>query len=107
LIDFSEGLRIVSDYAAYVTSGDGWGGTKRLVVRVCPDRSGDRAPVLMELPLGLTWAQGKATGQPPAWEALTRRADVALTENGWDRTGDWSHHIWPQPLAQAGVSRSR
>jgi hypothetical protein len=96
----------VSEYAAYVTAGAGWGETKRLVVRVCTDEGRGEAPVLVELPLGLTWAHGNAAQRPPAWEMLTRRADVALGENGWHRTSNWSHHVWPEPLAQASVSRS-
>jgi hypothetical protein len=96
----------VSEYAAHVTAAANWTETKRLVVRVCTDGDGDQAPVLVELPLGLTWAHGRATDRPPAWEMLTRRADVALAENGWNRTGNWSHHVWPQPLARARVRPS-
>jgi hypothetical protein len=95
----------VSEYAAYVTAGSGE--TKRLLVRVCSDGDDEgQTPVLVELPLGLTWAHGRAADRPPAWEMLTYRADIALGENGWNRTSDWSHHVWPQPLAQARVSRS-
>jgi hypothetical protein len=98
----------VSEYAAYVTAGAGWGETKRLVVRVCTDGAGyeDQAPVLVELPLGLTWSMGRAADRPPAWEMLTHRADVALAENGWHRAGSWSYHVWPRPLARARVTRS-
>ena len=96
----------MSEYAAYVTAGAGWGETKRLVVRVCSEGDEDQTPVLVELPLGLTWSMGRAADRPPAWEMLTHRADIALAENGWNRTGSWSHHVWPQPLAQARVTRS-
>jgi hypothetical protein len=78
-----------------------------VVVRVCVGENVESVNVLLELSLGLSWNAGKAANRPPAWEELARRADVALTENGWTRTAAWSHHVWPQPIAQARVSRSR
>jgi hypothetical protein len=75
------------------------------VVRICDGEDADKSSTLLELPLGLTWSMDKAADRPPAWHELTRRADVALAENGWTRTAEWSHHIWPQPIAQARASR--
>jgi len=95
----------MGEHGVYVTAGTGWGETTPVVVRVCVDEDVENAPVLVELPLGLSWGVGKAANRPPAWEELARRADVALAENGWTRTADWSHHVWPQPIAQARVSR--
>lgn len=89
----------------YVTAVAGWDETKRLVVRVCADEAVDKSPVLAELPPGPEVETSRAADRPPAWQELTRRADVALAENGWVRTVGWSHHVWPQPLAQARASR--
>jgi hypothetical protein len=95
----------VSDHPVYVTAGAGWAETKPVVVRICDGEDADKSSTLLELPLGLTWSMDKAADRPPAWHELTRRADVALAENGWTRTAEWSHHIWPQPIAQARASR--
>ena len=96
-----------SEHAVYITPGTGWGETNPVVVRVCVGKGDvDKAPVLVEFSLGLTWSVGKAAYRPPAWEELARRADLALTENGFTRTEEWSHHVWPQPIARARVSRS-
>jgi hypothetical protein len=97
----------VGDHPVYVTAATVQGGEpKHVVVRICVDEDADRSSTLVELSLGLSWSMGKAADRPPAWQELTRRADVALAENGWTRTAEWSHHVWPQPLAQARVSRS-
>src|SRR5258707_14635465 len=96
----------MSEHVVYVTAVTGWDETERLVVCVCADEDVDGPPVLAELPLGLSWSTKRATKQPPAWHELTRRADVALAENGWVRTVEWSHHVRPQPVAQARASRS-
>jgi hypothetical protein len=76
------------------------------VVRICAAEEANGTSFLAELPLGLSWSMGKAVDRPPAWQELTRRADLALAEYGWTRTVAWSHHVWPQPLARARASRS-
>jgi hypothetical protein len=104
-----KGKRSVSEgeHTVYITPGAGWGETKPLVVRLCVGEGDvDKAPVLVEFSLGLAWSVDGAANRPPAWEELARRADLALTENGWIRTADWSHHVWPQPIARTPVSKS-
>jgi hypothetical protein len=96
----------MSEHVVYVTAVAGWDETQRLVVCVCADENVEKPSVLAELPLGLSWSSARSADQPPAWHDLTRRADVALAENGWVRTVGWSHHVRPQPLAQTGASRS-
>jgi hypothetical protein len=96
-------------HSVLITSGaaPGWTDSRPIVVRVVgDDDDGDdddlnHAPVLVELSLGFSMAGGR----PPAWEELARRADVALAESGWTRTNPWQHHVWPQPIAQAKVSK--
>jgi hypothetical protein len=96
-----------SEHAVYITPGGGWGETTPVVVRVCVGEGDvDKAPVLVEFSLGLTWSVGRPANRPPAWEELARRADLALAENGFIRTAEWSHHVWPQPIARARVSKS-
>ena len=95
----------MNEHAVYATAGAGRAENKRVVVRIYDGEDADKSSTLLELPLGLTWSMGKAADRPPAWQELTRRADVALAENGWTRTAEWSHHIWPQPIAQARASR--
>lgn len=81
-----------------VASGLGWGDTVPIVVQVGQDDH-----PMVEAQLGLNWSD--ARGQP-AWGELVRRADLALMEHGYRRVVDWSHHVHPEPLAKARVSRS-
>jgi hypothetical protein len=60
-----------------------------------------QAAQVVEFSLGLSWHGGG----PPAWEELARRADVALADSGWTRTAEWTHHLWPGPIAQARVGK--
>jgi len=88
-----------------VTSGTatGMAHTRPIVARVVAGDEGDlrEAPILVEFSLGLSWNGGGL----PAWEELARRADVALADNGWTRTAEWTHHVWPGPIAQARVGK--
>jgi hypothetical protein len=61
------------------------------------------APVMAEFSLGLSWNGGGL----PAWEEMARRADVALADRGWTRTAEWTHHVWPGPIAQATIGKVR
>lgn len=93
----------MNDYPACIVVGVGWGDTVPIVVRVCQDDQPVTSPILVEAQLGLSWSDAR---REPAWLELIRRADVALAEHGYTRLADWSHHIHPQPLARARVSRS-
>ena len=88
-----------------VTSGTatGMAHTRPIVARVVAGDEGDlrEAPILVEFSLGLSWNGGG----PPAWKELARRADVALADSGWTRTAEWTHHVWPGPIAQARVGK--
>jgi hypothetical protein len=88
-----------------VTAGTapGTAHSRPVVARVVVGDEGDlrEATVLAEFSLGLSWNGGR----PPAWEELARRADVALSDSGWTRIADWSHHAWPRPIAQARVGK--
>jgi hypothetical protein len=92
-------------HTVIVTSGTatGMANTRPVVARVVAGDEGDlrEAPILVEFSLGLSWSGGR----PPAWEELARRADVALADSGWTRTADWTHHVWPGPIAQARVGK--
>ena len=92
-------------HTVIVTSGTaiGMANTQPVVARVVAGDEGDlrEAPVVVEFSLGLSWGGGR----PPAWEELARRADVALADNGWTRTAEWTHHVWPGPIAQARVGK--
>jgi hypothetical protein len=81
-----------------VASGFGWGSAVPIVVRV-----GHGDHLMVEAQLGLHW--NDARPQPASGELL-RRADLALAEHGYARVINWSHHVHPQPLATARVSRS-
>jgi hypothetical protein len=91
-------------HSVLITSIDtaGWSDTRPIVVRVVIGDDLDHAPVVVERSLGLSMPSGR----PPVWEELARRADVALAEAGWARTKPWEHHVWPQPIAQAIVSKT-
>jgi hypothetical protein len=99
------GGRCVVDepHTVIVTSGTAAGmtHTRPVVARVVRGDMGNwrEAPIMVEFSLGMTWNGGR----PPAWEELARRADLALADNGWTRTAEWTHHVWPGPIAQARV----
>lgn len=92
-------------HTVIVTAGAaaGMARTQPVVARVVVGDDADlrEAPILVELSLGLSWNGG----QPPAWEEFARRADVALADSGWTRTAEWTHHVWPGPLARARVAK--
>ena len=93
-------------HTVIVTSGTATGmtHTRPVVARVVVGNGGDmgEAPVIAEFSLGLSWH----SGQLPAWEELARRADVALADRGWTRTAEWTHHVWPGPIARATVGKA-
>ena len=88
---------------AHIVTGNGWGNTCQIVVRVCADVD-DLSSVLVEAPLGLSW--GGPQGPFRRWMELGRRADVALAEHGYVRTADWQPHVFPQPIADATVTKA-
>jgi hypothetical protein len=71
----------LNEHAVYATAGAGWAENKRVVVRIYDGEDADKSSTLLELPLGLTWSINRAADRPPAWQELTRCADVALAEN--------------------------
>jgi hypothetical protein len=89
----------MSEQSAHIVMSSGWGNTWPIVVRVCT-----KAEVLIEASLGLSWNGPNSPFR--AWMELGRRADVALAELGYVRTADWQAHVYPQPIAEATVTKS-
>jgi hypothetical protein len=96
---------VIEQHTVIVTSSDaaGMAHTQPIIARVVAGDEDDlrKAPILVEFSLGLSWHGGG----PPAWEELARRADVALADSGWTRTAEWTHPVWPGPIAQARVGK--
>jgi hypothetical protein len=92
-------------HAAHITVGAGSGRAAPIVLRVyAEDPPDDDGAVLLEIPLGVDWANPR--GSAPAWTALAKRADTALAELGYARTVEWQPHVYPRPIAAAKISKA-